>query len=302
MSEPKKSFLEDEIDAYIQALQHIKTAVVNDDFSAFGKDKDIGGFTNKSEHVLFYWAEHLWRTGRREEAIDKWRAYADRGQRIQAEACLRQGVLHRGWMELDEAEEQLRKALRIMDELEDKDGVAAALDQLGIVYRVKKQDDRAEKSFHDAIEIYKTTKNKRGIAEAYNHWAGLKMQNNRYRAAISKHNLGIESAQGFADSLATLYANRGIAYLRDGRPKACIGDLEEAERLEKKLNRERQRANLDYYFGDYYYHTEDFTEAVARLEKAKAAFARLGLSYNLERAGILLDKAIAAREGRAVTT
>ncbi len=185
-----------------------------------------------------------------------------------------------------------REALTLATEIEDKKGMAASYNNLGVAYRSQGALDKSLEYYLIAMRIYDNLKNQDGIAtiksniatiysmkkdygqamkyfeESYNHFSQLKDQP---KLIVAMNNLGnlhselqlfeqalkyFTQASQLSEKMGKLYSdplnNIGNLYYRQGNYKQAVEYYEKAIALAKKENNQMTVLNIMVNLGEVY--------------------------------------------------
>ena len=198
------------------------------------------------------------------------------------------GVCLRQQDNLDEALGHCQESLKLAEEIQDKEGIVANLNNRGLVYANKGNYDSAIRDYDKAIEIapnYAMAFNNRGLAY---------VDKKDYATAIRDFSKAIE----IAPDLAVVFYNRGTVYAENKKNyDAAIRDFNKAIKLDPNFAMAFYNRGLVYKNkGNYDAAIRDYNKAIKLDPNFAMAMANMGLAYkekgDKENARIWWEKAL----------
>ena len=178
-----------------------------------------------------------------------------------------------GWkikyLDYDKAFGYVTKAIKLLDESEDKSELNVAYDHLGVLFGMKKQWDSAVVYHSKSLKLKKSLKDSIGIPFGYSHLANVYLKTQRY-----------DLAQRYLDSSLQIRVNRNDIYgITD--TYLYLGDLNFEKKTYKKAidyyNKAYKLSNEQSYYPLKKYATEYLFKSYNALGDSKKA-----LDYHLQ--------------------
>ena len=232
--------------------------------------------------------------------------------------------LHRFLGELDAAEESLRRALQISQNLGALEDMGASYGNLGLVYRARGDLDEAERMLHRALELEQQLGLLDGVAAVYGNLGGIYAARSDLTEAERLHLKALEIYErlGRLEGMATQYGNLGGIYHAKGNLGEAERMLRKALEIDEKLGRldamARHYANLGIIHqmhGDLDAAEQtlckalEINEKLGRLEGMASDYGNLGLVYQtrgdldeaerMHRKALAIDEKLGRLEGMA---
>ncbi|XOF34095.1 MAG: tetratricopeptide repeat protein [Candidatus Electrothrix sp. YB6] len=322
---PKTGAPPKDINAAYQELEKGNTGKAQDIFAELAAAKEAAGKKNNQEAAEAY--RHLGALAYMNKPKEALVAYQKAVQLDpdNTEGLNMLGLLLRRTGELGEAEEMLKKAVKVNHDSGCEKGTACASINLGIVYKTRGELDKGELLFKGALETSRSLGDKEGMAQAYTNLGDLYRIRDKLEQAeqMQKKALELHEALGNREGMAANYANLGIVY-------AIHGELERAEQMHRKaleLNETLgSKGGMAGQYGNlgnmYQIHGEleqaeqmyrkslELNEALGNKEGMARNYGNLGSVYakrgNLDQAeqmywkSLEFDEALGSKEGVAI--
>lgn len=143
-----------------------------------------------------------------------------------------------------------------------KNGLARTFASQGIVFSQESNYYMALEMYQKALKIYLEIDQKQNISKAYNNIAIVykSQQNNVKALEYLKKAFAIQEEIGEQSAAVTL-TNIGVIYAEKGDKKQALSYYSKAQKLFGKINNQRGYALLNNYFGDYYKSEKSYTQA-----------------------------------------
>ena len=213
--------------------------------------------------------------------------------------------------DLDKAEENILRSLRIAEKLGLQTTIASDYGNLGLVYKTRGDFDKAEQMHTKALEINEKLGQLEGMASNYGNLGLVYKTRGDFDKAEQMHTKALEINEqlGRLEGMANQYGNLGLIYL-------TRGDLEKAEQMHKKsleideklgrlVGMARNYGNLGVIYltrGDLekaeQMHTkaQEIDEKLGLLEGMASQYGNLGVIYsrrgNLDKAEEMFHKVL----------
>jgi len=154
-----------------------------------------------------------------------------------ANSQINTGYLHNSNGDLDSSIFYYQQALTTMQELGDKSGMAAALNNIG--YAFKSQGDilSALDCYHRSLKLYESIKYDKGIANTLNNLAIIYGKQGDVKTSIeyNKKSLAISERMGDKRSVAISLNNIALLYHKRNKPEQAIADLNKALKIQNEI-------------------------------------------------------------------
>ena len=155
-----------------------------------------------------------------------------------ANSQINTGYLHNSNGNLDSSIFYYQQAFATMQELGDKSGMAAALNNIG--YAFKSQGDilNALDCYHRSLKLYESIKYDRGIANTLNNLAIIYGKQGDVKTAIeyNKKSLAISERMGDKKSVGISLNNLALLYHKKNKPDQAIADLNKALAIQNQID------------------------------------------------------------------
>ncbi|MDD3049858.1 MAG: tetratricopeptide repeat protein [Candidatus Cloacimonetes bacterium] len=163
---------------------------------------------------------------------------ADRPQMAQMHFLI--GTIHYHTGDYEKSLSSSLKALKMFESLNNKKGIAQALNSLGIVY-IKINNNQSLPTFQRAMEIYKELKDDAGVIKVLNSIASIFFQNREYVKALDLYEeiYSLSIQNGYYKMASTALNNLGLTYKNLGNIQKAINQFE------KSLTIKRDTKDLD---------------------------------------------------------
>lgn len=180
--------------------------------------------------------------------------------------------------DLDTAEKNILKSLRIKEKYHDSRGIASDYTNLGLIYLARGDLDKAEQRLKESLEVYKRLGLQTSAAIIYGNLGVVFQTRGDLDKAKQMHNeaLEIEQKLGRLDGIARAYGNLGVIH-------QMRGDLDEAEQMlnksleiDTKLGWFEGIANQYSNLGGIHRARGDLVKAEQMVKKALEIYKRLG--------------------------
>jgi tetratricopeptide (TPR) repeat protein len=150
-----------------------------------------------------------------------------------------------------------------------KNGLARSSASLGIIYTEQNNYYLALKNYERALKIYQEIKDKQSVSKAYNNIGVVYKSMLNYPKAIEflKKAYLIQEEIGEQNAPVTL-TNIGAIYFEQGNNTEALSNYSKANKLFKKTDNKRGIALLYNYFGDYYFKENNKNLAKSYYEKS----------------------------------
>lgn len=179
---------------------------------------------------------------------------------------------------LDEAEEWLRKAIRIFSRKTDADRLSYAHNNLGITLKLGGKIKEARTSYFHALQLSTICRNVNMRLHILANLATLYEFEGRTRVAIRYHVRAGELARkhGFRVQSSLALINAATQYSILGKYKVAVSKLLNALKLVRALELQFEIASAHESLGLAYFFSKHIRKAVSNLEMAAQYFSKAG--------------------------
>jgi CHAT domain-containing protein/uncharacterized protein HemY len=195
----------------------------------------------------------------------------------------------------DQALENYEKALKIYDQENNKNEIAAMNMNIGGIYLMKSELSKALKYMQNVLEIYKNIDDKNNIANTlqyigviYHYQSNYNEANKYYKEAL-KINKEINSELGIANNLASI----GIVYKNQSNYKEAIEYMQKSLIIYDKIGEKEGVANNLGNIGVVYMYLGDLPKALKYMQNALSinyeTNNQSGIANNLGNIGSVYD-------------
>ncbi|MFX1512507.1 MAG: tetratricopeptide repeat protein [Promethearchaeota archaeon] len=199
-------------------------------------------------------------------------------ERTEKEARLKlcKGIIYRMQDKLELSLEELQQSLTRFRELDDSEGIAESLANIGTTYSAQGDLDREFEYFQKSLTLYEEAGDKEGIANTY-AWRFSHL----YSLQKGRADLALEGLQKALDifkdlnnkkGVAVVLAFRGDIYLRQGELDRGIENFQKAKNISQELGDKTLIAQCIFEIGWSYLAKGAIDTAVENFEKSMAIF------------------------------
>ena len=208
------------------------------------------------------------------------------GSKEEASVCGILAIIHRIRGNLDLAEEQALKALKIEQKLGESQQLGSLYKTLGEVYQTRRELDKAEEMHNKALEIDEKAGHLEGVARNYGNLGLIYFEKGEIDKAEEMHKkaLEIDEKLGMQVGIANQYANLGLIY--ENR-----GDIDKAEEMylkaleiDNKVGRLEGQAIQYGNLGVVYKQRGNIRKAREYWERALELYKKIGMPHMVEKA------------------
>ncbi len=186
------------------------------------------------------------------------------------------GVAYRNQGALDKALEYYLSSLKLYDALDNLEGIATSKNNIGTIYSMKKDYGQAMKYFEDAFELFTQIDDKQRIIGTMNNLGNLHSDLQLYEQALKYYSQAFQVAEKAGTIYSDPLSNIGNVYFRQGNLQRAVEYYERAIELAKKENNRIGVLNITANLGEVYVQAGQTSNAQRYLEEA------LGMSKNLQ--------------------
>jgi len=188
------------------------------------------------------------------------------------------GVIFYHLGELEKALEYYEKALKLHEELESKEGMAADYGNLGIVYWIKGELEKALEYYEKALELDEELGRKEGMANQLGNIGIVYQIKGELGKALDCHERALELDEelGRKEGMANQLGNIGIVYQDKGELEKAMDCHERALELDEELGIKEGIAADYANMGIVYQDKGELEKALKYFEKGLRIFKDIG--------------------------
>ena len=203
--------------------------------------------------ALILKAEISWRSGKLDEGLDAIdraeKLFSSKGlqkfvedkeefQRKKGTLLSQAGVIHWYRGDLEQALECHQECLRIREELEDKEGVPAAFNNIGLVYWTKGDLDQATEYYKRSLAIYEELNDENGVSRVLNNLANISASRGELEQALEYHQQSWAITEKIAtkQDIAVSLINIGVIYRLKGDLVQAVEYYNKSLAIQKDLS------------------------------------------------------------------
>ncbi len=162
------------------------------------------------------------------------------------------GVAYRSQGALDKSLEYYLISLRINDKLQNKDGIATTKSNIGTIYSMKKDYGQAMKYFEEAYQQFNELGEQPKVIIAMNNLGNLHSELQLYEQALKYYSQSSQLSEKSGKIYADPLNNIGNLYFKQGNYLRAIDYYEKALKLARKENNELTVLNILANLGEVY--------------------------------------------------
>ena len=187
------------------------------------------------------------------------------------------------------------ESLDLAEGLNDRDGQAVALNNLGIAHYYLAEYDKALGYYTRSLELAEQIGNDEVVAKALNNIGVIHYMWGEYDRTLEYYSRALENRKQAGDThgIAVGHNNLGNVYYATERYDEALQHLSEALDLYTEVNDERLAASTLNNIGLLYHKVERFDDALESLERARVIEERIndkpGLALSLNNIGLVYD-------------
>lgn len=234
------------------------------------------------------------RIGELEKAENAYQALLkidDSSSIYQAVVLCNLGIIYQTRGDLDRAIDYHEKALKLNQELGNKEGIAINNGNLGIVYGKQGNFPYAMRYINESIALYQEIDHKEGIAASYDNLGIVYRMQGDLKCAMHYHQeaLDLNEEIGNKEGTAGSYDNVGKIYKEQGNLGSAIECYEKALALYKEIGHKLGIACSYGNLGNVYKQS-NLDHAIDYWKESLALFTQIGAKLEMTKIQALLDK------------
>lgn len=183
---------------------------------------------------------------------------------LKANAYASIGSVYQEQGNYNEALKSAREALKIKQEMNDKDGIARQYNNIGNIYGDLGNFSEAIKHYFSSLKIKEEIGDKKSIANSYNNIGSSYYEQRQYTEALAYHFTALKIRQEINDKsgIANSYNNIGIIYEDEGKYTEALKYHTASLEIMQQLGSKPGIANSYGNIGILYMHQEDNDKAL----------------------------------------
>jgi tetratricopeptide (TPR) repeat protein len=181
------------------------------------------------------------------------------------------GVAYRNQGALDKALEYYLSSLKLYDTLENVEGIATSKNNIGTIYSLKKDYGQAMKYFEEAFQLFNQINDQQRIIGTMNNLGNLHSDLQLYEQALKYYSQAFQVAEKAGKVFSDPLSNIGNVYFRQGNLQRAVEYYERALEMTKKENNQIGVLNITANLGEVYVQAGQTSIAQRYLEEALAS-------------------------------
>lgn len=178
------------------------------------------------------------------------------------------GVAYKSQGALDRSLENYLTALRIYEEIQNQDGIATIKNNIGTIYSIKKDQTQAMKYYEEALQQFTTLNDKEKMIGALNNLGNLHSELQLYDQSLKYYSQASELSQQLGKSNSDLPINMGNVYYKQGNYLKAIQYYEQVKVEIDKSGDKLSQLGILANMGEAYSKAGQPTKAQALLDSA----------------------------------
>lgn len=180
------------------------------------------------------------------------------------------GVAYRNQGALDKALEYYLSSLKLYTALDNMEGIATSKNNIGTIYSMKKDYGQAMKYFEEAFQLFTQTNDQQRIIGTMNNLGNLHSDLQLYEQALKYYSQAFQVAEKAGRVYSDPLSNIGNVYFRQGNLQRAVEYYERALEMAKKENNQIGVLNITANLGEVYVQAGQTTNAQRYLDEALA--------------------------------
>lgn len=180
------------------------------------------------------------------------------------------GVAYRNQGALDKALEYYLSSLKLYTVLDNMEGIATSKNNIGTIYSMKKDYGQAMKYFEEAFQLFTQINDQQRIIGTMNNLGNLHSDLQLYEQALKYYTQAFQVAEKTGKVYSDPLSNIGNVYFRQGNLQRAVEYYERALEMAKKENDQIGVLNIIANLGEVYVQASQTTIAQRYLEQALA--------------------------------
>jgi tetratricopeptide (TPR) repeat protein len=180
------------------------------------------------------------------------------------------GIAYKNHGALDNALEYYVQSLKIYESIENKEGIATSKNNIGNIYSFKKDFEQAMKHMEESHALFMELNDTVKIIGSMNNLGNLHSDLQLYDEALKYYTDAFELSQKIGKVFADPLNNIGNLYFKQGNYAQAAGFYEQSLTMARKENNLLLKLNVFASLGEVYAHGSQFKEAQVYLDSALA--------------------------------
>lgn len=180
------------------------------------------------------------------------------------------GVAYRNQGALDKALEYYLSSLKLYTALDNLEGIATSKNNIGTIYSMKKDYGQAMKYFEEAFQLFTQINDQQRIIGTMNNLGNLHSDLQLYEQALKYYSQAFQVAEKAGKVYSDPLSNIGNVYFRQGNLQRAVEYYERALGMAKNENNQIGVLNITANLGEVYVQAGQTTNAQRYLEDALA--------------------------------
>lgn len=174
------------------------------------------------------------------------------------------GYVYRNQGDVPLSIENNEKALKIREEIGDKNGIAESLNNIGVIYDYQNEGDKALEYYGKSLKVLEELGEKYGMGTLFNNMAFVYSYQNNLDKAIEYYekSLTLQIEINNQAGIAEAYNNLGAMYRNKGEYEKAYEFLNKGFELRLKINDKRGIANSYKNLCDLFYRQKKYAQAL----------------------------------------
>ena len=166
--------------------------------------------------------------------------------------------------------EYINKALKILEEIKDKQAVATTLSDIGLIYHIQGDIKKALHYYNKSLKIRQENNDKVGIAHSLINLGDIYNSQGDSPKALDYWSKSLKIMEEFNDKkgIATLLNNIGIIYYNQGEINKTLENYGVSLKILQEIGDKKGVATSMYNIGDIYKNQGNYVKAMEYYEKS----------------------------------
>jgi tetratricopeptide (TPR) repeat protein len=178
------------------------------------------------------------------------------------------GVAYRSQGALDKSLEYYLISLRIYNSLKNKDGIATTKSNIATIYSMKKDYGQAMKYFEEAYAQFSELGEEPKVIISMNNLGNLHSELQLYEQALKYYSQAAQLSEKSGKIYSDPFNNMGNLYFKQGNYQRAVGYYEKALQLAKQENNQMTMLNVLANLGEVYARSGQSSKAQIYLDSA----------------------------------
>lgn len=179
------------------------------------------------------------------------------------------GVVYRNLGALDKALEYYLISLRIYESLKNKEGIATTKNNISTIYAIKKEYGQAIKYLEESYTLFVESQDKPRLVGTMNNMGNLNMEVQLFEKAIKNFSEASQLSESIGMKFADPVVNLGNIYFKQGNYQRAVEQYERALAMEEMAGNKLGALNVITNLGITYTRAKQQTTAQKYLDQAE---------------------------------